>query len=101
MTLLQADNGPSIGQLVVIMLGTIPVLGILSWSAVKILGPIGQAVARRLTGEPGGDQLARRVELLADELEQVKAQLAETHERLDFTERLLAQSPQPEQLPKG
>lgn len=46
-------------------------------------------------------EVEERVELLAQELEQVKAQLAETHERLDFTERLLAQSHPPAQLPRA
>ena len=55
-------------------------------------------ISRRLSG--GGDgHLESRVDALAEELEQVKAQLAETHERLDFTERLLAQGRHSDQLP--
>jgi hypothetical protein len=96
-----AGSGPSIGQLVAIMLGTIPILGIMAWSAVKILGPIGQAFARRIGGNQDGEFLEHRLEALAQELEGVKAQLAETHERLDFAERLLAKGHQPEQLPRG
>jgi hypothetical protein len=45
--------------------------------------------------------LEQRVEQLGEELEQVRAQLAETHERLDFTERMLAQGRTPDQLPRG
>src|SRR5512143_3636246 len=99
---MQMDNGPSVGQLVAIMAGTIPILGIMGWTVVKTLGPIGQAWARRISGESLGGQLVdRRFEELAMELEQVKAQLAETHERLDFTERLLARDRAPEPLSRG
>lgn len=95
------SGGPSTSQLLVALLGSIPLLGILGWTAVKILGPIGQAVSRRIAGGSDGEYLERRVELLTAELEQVKLQLAETHERLDFTERLLAQDRNPDQLGRG
>jgi len=100
--MLQADAGPSVGQLVVVLLGAIPLLGIMGWMAVKILGPIGQALARRISGGADGEFLERRVEAIAEELDQMKQQLAETHERLDFTERLLSQGDRnPEQLRRG
>ncbi|MDX2120039.1 MAG: hypothetical protein SF070_03135 [Gemmatimonadota bacterium] len=103
MLLVQAvDSGPSVGQLVAIMVGVIPILGIMGWTAVKILGPITQAFARRIgSGAESGGEVGHRVEELALEVEQLRAQLAETHERLDFTERLLAQHRAPEQLPRG
>jgi hypothetical protein len=101
MTMLQVDNGPTVGQLLVALLGAIPLLAIFGWTAVKILGPIGQAVGRRIGGGSDGEVLERRLELLSQELEQVRAQLAETHERLDFAERLLAQQRSPEPLPRG
>ena len=100
--MIQAQGGPTIGQLVVIMVGSIPVLGIIAWAGVKIFGPIGQAVARRIGGSGSmSDTLEHRVASLADDLDQVRAQLAETHERLDFAERMLAQGRQPEQLPRS
>jgi Tfp pilus assembly protein PilO len=101
MLLLQMHDGPSIGQLVVIMLGTVPILGILGWTAVKIFGPLGQAVSKRIAGGSDGEYLEQRLESIVAELEQVKHQLAETQERLDFTERLLAQDRNPEQLRRG
>lgn len=101
MLLLQMHDGPSIGQLVVIMLGTVPILGIIGWTAVKIFGPLGQAVSKRIAGGTDGAYLEQRVDSMMAELEQVKHQLAETHERLDFTERLLAQERNPEQLRRG
>ncbi len=98
-----AGGPPPIEFIIVSILGAIPILGIMAWTAVKILGPIGQAFARRLSAghDPGGGLLEQRVERLADELEQVRAQLAETHERLDFTERLLAQGKAPDSLSRG
>lgn len=87
--------------MLVAMLGAIPIVGIVGWTAVKIFGPIGQALSRRIAGGGDGELLERRVEALAAELDELKHQLAETHERLDFTERLLAQSRTPEQLPRS
>ena len=99
--MLQADAGPTVGQLMVAILGAIPLLGILGWTAVKILGPIGQAVGRRISGGADGELLERRVDALSQEMFQVKQLLAETHERLDFAERLLAQERSPDKLRRG
>jgi hypothetical protein len=97
-----AGGEPSIGFVVVAILGSIPLLGIMAWTAVKILGPLGQAFAQRMgSGEAGAPLLEQRVDQLSEELEQLKAQLAETHERLEFTERMLAQGRMPDQLPRG
>jgi hypothetical protein len=95
-----ASGEPSIGLIFTALMGAIPILGIMAWTAVKILGPVGQAFAQRLGGGSGSPLLEQRVDQLSDELEQVRAQLAETHERLDFAERLLAQGRAPEQLPR-
>jgi hypothetical protein len=96
------DTGPSPEQLVVIMLGSITILGIMALAAVKIFGPIAQAYARRMGG--GGrdqDLLVERIDTLAQELEQVRGQLSEAQERLDFAERLLSQGRPASQLPRG
>jgi hypothetical protein len=97
------DSGPSVGQLLVIMIGTVPILLVMAWAAVKILGPIGQALAHRVGGGGGRDQhqLEDRVEVLSQELDLVRGQLAEVHERLDFAERLLAKGRSADQLPRG
>ena len=61
-------------------------------------GPIGRALARRLTAS---DESANpQFEEMRAALQSIQAELAETHERLDFTERLLAQSRTPDQLPR-
>jgi hypothetical protein len=95
------DTGPSAEQLVVIMFGAITILGIMAVAAVKIFGPIAQAYARRMGGGPKDQDLGERIDTLAHELEQVRSQLSETQERLDFAERLLSQGRPASQLPRG
>jgi len=69
---------------------------------VKIFGPITQAYARRMGGGPRDqDSLAERIDHLTQEIEQVRGQLNETQERLDFAERLLSQGRAASQLPRG
>jgi len=74
-------------------------------SSVLILrGPLGKALARRLEGRAGredvtGAAMAGISERLA-ELEQRDARVAELEERLDFAERLLAQRDL-ERVPRG
>lgn len=63
------------------------------------ISPIGRAIADRIRGgarESGADaEAVRRLhetqQAMLDDLEAVRQELAEVHERLDFTERLLAQ----------
>ncbi len=61
--------------------------------AVVLRGPLGEALARRLAGT----QEAASEELL-QHLDEVRARLGELEERLDFTERVLAQSHEPAKL---
>ena len=58
-----------------------------------VKGPFGQALADRIRGT------APPQHVVADELETVKARLAEVEERLDFAERMLAKGEQAERLP--
>jgi len=52
---------------------------------------IGRALAHRLGRVDGGEaDLVGRVEELRSEMDSLRAQLIETQERLDFTERLLS-----------
>lgn len=77
---------------------------IVSAAAVLILrGPLGKAMARRLEGTTGREQLpgaglAGIAERVA-ELEQRDVRVAELEERLDFAERMLAQR-DAERLPR-
>jgi hypothetical protein len=47
--------------------------------------------ARRLRGAPGESEDEARLELLETEVNNLRGELSEAQERLDFTERLLAQ----------
>ena len=67
------------------------VLGI---AAVKVAhSPIGQALARRIGGRgaPDSDSLHGEVQDLRDTVTDLQHRLEEAEERLDFSERLLAQ----------
>jgi hypothetical protein len=50
--------------------------------------------AQRLRQGPSGSEHQARLELLEDELNHFRRELSETQERLDFTERVLAQEPE-------
>jgi hypothetical protein len=60
-------------------------------AAIALHGPIGKAIARRLEGgPPPGSELPP--EQVLGELDEMRQRLAELEERVDFSERLLAQS---------
>lgn len=87
------------------MLTGLTITGLFFWAGVQVFrGPIGQAIARRINGR-AGDPLAPEVveELrrLSDQVDVLQHQLAETQERVDFTERLLARARAPEALPRS
>ncbi len=52
------------------------------------------AWAQRLGQSPRGSEVQARLEALEAEVSFVQRDLSETHERLDFAERLLAQGPE-------
>ena len=70
-------------------------LALVCFALVKILGPVGEAIASRLrrTRAPEPD-----MELVI-EVDTLKTRLAEVEERLDFAERLLARADAADQLP--
>jgi hypothetical protein len=77
------------------------ILGIIG-GAVVLLGPVGKAIAGRISGRAATGLLPEEAdEILArlQELELGQARLAELEERLDFTERLLARHKEQERLP--
>lgn len=64
----------------------IPIMAILAWAGIKVARIV--TSARSTIQDPAtGDRLAA----LEEEMATVRRQLEETHERLEFTERLLAQ----------
>lgn len=78
-------------------------LGGLAW--IMFRGPIGKAIGAMLDGPAGSDpMLAARVADLEDRLAEVSLEtqrFMEIEDRLDFTERLLAQHTDPGSLPRG
>jgi hypothetical protein len=74
---------------------------ILSVPSIFILrGPIGRAMADRIA-KRGGAADEGRVERLDREVQELRAELGEVHERLDFAERMLTRQRDMEQLPAG
>lgn len=66
------------------------------YGVLKIIrGPIGAALARRISGSSEGD--GRHDE----EINQLRERVAELEERVDFTERVLLQQPERGQVPAG
>jgi len=79
------------------------ILGVVGATAVTVmLGPVGKAIAGRISARTAAgiapeelDEIHARLQ----ELEQTQARFAELEERVDFTERLLAQHQEQERLP--
>jgi membrane protein implicated in regulation of membrane protease activity len=63
-------------------------------AAVILRGPLGKALARRIEGrqEPGDN------EALLQAMEELRGQMAELEERVDFAERVMAQQREPDRL---
>jgi hypothetical protein len=71
-------------------------------ATVIILWPIMRAFARRLEGNAGGDPALRsdvdHLHARLGEIDTLQTRVAELEERVDFTERLQAQSREPDRL---
>ena len=83
---------PDIFQGIAAVLGvSIPVLA-LSIGGLLLLSRsrLGDAVARRIAGDSRHPECEAQLDALQDEVAVLRAQLAETQERVDFAERLLA-----------
>jgi hypothetical protein len=81
------DGGPPVVLLIVIAALTATVI---------ILWPLMRAFARRLEGKGGGDPALRaevdQLQLRLSDMDTLQHRVAELEERVDFTERLLAQA---------
>jgi hypothetical protein len=75
------------GQLIIILIFAIPICGIIFSSLEKIA-----RYKAKGTDEPETSELTARVQALEGEVDGMRQQLAETQERLDFAERLLART---------
>ncbi len=86
-----------IGIIILVAL-MIPIFGIV------VDSPIGRAIARRLEGPeasapPGVAELARKVELLEAEVDDLNRALEGVREETQFLQRLLEDQPRPPALP--
>src|SRR5262245_62007859 len=73
-------------------MGAIGLMACGSFAAVA-LGPIGRAVGKRLLNGPAGTGASlEELDALRGEVEEMRQALAESHERLDFAERMLTAS---------
>ncbi len=79
--------------------------GILGTMAVVLGGPIGKAIGAQLRGDNLGSGVENRILGQLDEISQdmqsLRDEVAQLHERMDFAERLLTQGAKPPQLPGG
>ena len=73
----------------------IPIAAILTWGAIKIVTIQSQS---RRAADP---QTSERLQALEHEVGSLRQELGEAQERIDFTERLLAQQRPPERLDQG
>jgi ubiquinone biosynthesis protein UbiJ len=65
-------------------------------------GPVGQAFARRIQGHAGSDpETSAEVAQLREDVDQLRRQVEETQERVDFAERLLSQQRPAARLPEA
>jgi hypothetical protein len=79
---------------------SVGILGVAGGVAV-MLGPVGKAIARRISGGPDAGILPEELDQIhtrLGELDEMTARVAELEERLDFTERLLARQKDQERL---
>jgi hypothetical protein len=58
-------------------------------------------IKARYASRNSDPSLEGEIAALRDQVDQMQHQLAEVHERIDFTERLLSQARPAEQLPRG
>lgn len=75
-----------------------------------LIGPIGQAIARRISrgkGDPAtglttGEMTAERVSALEDRIAELEGEWGQLEERLDFAERMLTRGvPEPREVGPG
>ena len=92
-------NPPEVIVSIAGMLTGLLVTAAICFSGARILtGPVGQALARRIAGKGGqaDADLMNEVGALRSEVDQLHQRLLDTEERLDFSERLLAQRNEPQ-----
>ena len=83
--------------------GTVMTVGLI-FGVVKLMqGPVGVALARRIQGKHGAvdEDLHAEVTWLRDQVDQLRQEVTETQERLDFAERLLTRGSEASRAPEA
>ena len=91
------ERGSEVLMMVLVLIGVVIV-------AVKVLGPIARAWARKIEGKVGDPQILSDLEQMRDQLGEVdhlRQRVGELEERLEFTERLLTERRDQELLKRG
>ena len=87
-------------QFIIAMFSLVSIVGL---SLAIILGPVGRALGRRIEGRSAADpkQIAMLEDLVTrvEDMTELRREVGELQERLDFAERLLAQRPDVIPLP--
>ena len=86
------------------MITGVMILAVVTRGLVKLFdGPVGVALGKRILGRTGDadHHLADQISYMSEQLEQLERSLAETQERLDFAERMLARAPETPPLRSG
>ena len=86
------------GDIVALFIPIVAVGGFFAWMI--SLSPLGKALAERLKRGPSGGGTPEDQAELVESVEQLRREVAELAERVDFTERLLGQQKAVEQLAK-
>jgi len=100
-TMLQVEviqSGPGVAETILIAM----TIGATMIAVVRLLGPIATAFGRRLEGKDSTHAVDAELDALRErlgEVESLRERVMELEERVDFTERMLAKSPEPGQLP--
>jgi hypothetical protein len=78
----------------------VPISLFVSVAAIFIFrGPLGKAIGERIAGRKVEGDVLAETELLHADMDEMRHRLSEVEERLDFTERLLAQHKDVNALP--
>ena len=83
-------------DIIALMIPIVAVGGFFAWMI--SLSPVGKAIAERLRHGPRPRREPQDPDELWDSVEQLRREVAELAERVDFTERMLGQQRSPERL---
>ncbi|HTR20977.1 MAG TPA: hypothetical protein VMH88_09000 [Gemmatimonadales bacterium] len=84
---------------IALIIPIVAVGGFFAWMIA--LSPVGKAYAEKIRGRAHEPAPLQGQEEILETLDDLRRQVAELAERVDFTERILAKRPEATQLPRG